>query len=120
MRERRFSDSRYVFEQKVPARQERDQAHFDHLRFTLDHPRNILLDSLNGFCWIHIGLRRGRLLENSLVIRHRRSLTKGLETVNYSSVSVLIPESLQDAQKGCPARPQRAKWRGVRFGTLSL
>ena len=27
---------------------------------------------------------------------------------------------LQDAQKGRPARPQRAKRRGVRFGTLSL
>jgi hypothetical protein len=26
----------------------------------------------------------------------------------------------QDAQKGRPARPQRAKMRGVRFGTLSL
>ncbi len=26
----------------------------------------------------------------------------------------------QDAQKGRPARPQRAKKRGVRFGTLSL
>jgi hypothetical protein len=26
----------------------------------------------------------------------------------------------QDAQKGRPARPQRAKRRGVRFGTLSL
>jgi hypothetical protein len=26
----------------------------------------------------------------------------------------------QDAQKGCPARPQRAKRRGLRFGTLSL
>ena len=26
----------------------------------------------------------------------------------------------QDAQKGCPARPQQAKRRGVRFGTLSL
>ena len=26
----------------------------------------------------------------------------------------------QDAQKGCPARPQRAKRRSVRFGTLSL
>jgi hypothetical protein len=26
----------------------------------------------------------------------------------------------QDAQKGRSARPQRAKWRGVRFGTLSL
>jgi hypothetical protein len=34
--------------------------------------------------------------------------------------TVLTPESLQDAQKGCPARPQRAKRRGVRFGTLSL
>jgi hypothetical protein len=32
----------------------------------------------------------------------------------------LTPEYLQDAQKGCPARPQRAKRRGVRFGTLSL
>jgi len=28
--------------------------------------------------------------------------------------------TLQDAQKGRPARPQRAKRRGVRFGTLSL
>ena len=27
---------------------------------------------------------------------------------------------LQDAQKGRSARPQRAKRRGVRFGTLSL
>ena len=27
---------------------------------------------------------------------------------------------MQDAQKGRPARPQRAKRRGVRFGTLSL
>jgi hypothetical protein len=26
----------------------------------------------------------------------------------------------QDAQKDCPARPQREKRRGVRFGTLSL
>jgi hypothetical protein len=26
----------------------------------------------------------------------------------------------QDAQKSCSARPQRAKRRGVRFGTLSL
>jgi hypothetical protein len=26
----------------------------------------------------------------------------------------------QDAQKGRPARPQRAKRRGVRFGTVSL
>jgi hypothetical protein len=31
-----------------------------------------------------------------------------------------MPESRQDAQKGCPARPQRAKRRSVRFGTLSL
>lgn len=85
MRKRRFADSRYVFEKEMPARQERDQAHFDHMRFALDHPRDILLDSLNGFCWIHIGLQRGILLENGLVIRHRRSLTKGLETVNYSS-----------------------------------
>ena len=29
-------------------------------------------------------------------------------------------EASQDAQKGRPARPQRAKMRGVRFGTLSL
>jgi len=28
--------------------------------------------------------------------------------------------SPQDAQKGCPARPQWVKRRGVRFGTLSL
>src|SRR6267143_1027309 len=27
---------------------------------------------------------------------------------------------MQDAQNGCPARPQRVKRRGVRFGTLSL
>jgi hypothetical protein len=27
---------------------------------------------------------------------------------------------LQDAQKGRPAKPQRAKRRGVRFGTLNL
>jgi hypothetical protein len=26
----------------------------------------------------------------------------------------------QDAQKGRPARPQQAKMRGVRFGTLSF
>ncbi len=32
----------------------------------------------------------------------------------------LKPEQPQDAQKGCPARPQRAKRRGVRFSTLSL
>jgi hypothetical protein len=28
--------------------------------------------------------------------------------------------TMQDAQKGRPARPQRAKRRGVRFGTWSL
>ena len=28
--------------------------------------------------------------------------------------------TMQDAQKGCSARPQRAKRRGVRFGTLIL
>ncbi len=33
--------------------------------------------------------------------------------------TMLMPEQLQDAQKGCPARPQRGKRRGVRFGTLS-
>jgi hypothetical protein len=36
--------------------------------------------------------------------------------------SMLTPMATkpQDAQKGRPARPQRAKRRGVRFGTLSL
>jgi hypothetical protein len=32
---------------------------------------------------------------------------------------MLMPEQLQDAQKGCRARPQRGKRQGVRFGTLS-
>ena len=53
MCERRFSDSRYVFEEEMPACQERDQAHFDHLRFTLDDPCNILLDGSNDVRWIH-------------------------------------------------------------------
>lgn len=47
MGECRFSNPRYIFEQEMPARQERDQAHFDHVRFAFDHPRNILLDGLN-------------------------------------------------------------------------
>jgi hypothetical protein len=62
MGERRFPDSRYVFEQEVPARQERDQAHFNDMRFAFDHPRNILLDGSNDIRWIHDGLRSGRSL----------------------------------------------------------
>ena len=33
---------------------------------------------------------------------------------------LIVPDYRQDAQEGCPARPQRAKRRGVRFGPLSL
>jgi hypothetical protein len=51
-----------------------------------------------------------RLRKNSVDAEHMAGIFR----------TVLKPGSLQDAQKGCPARPQRAKWRGVRFGTLSL
>ena len=42
------------------------------------------------------------------------------DTLPRSSIWWPYLNSQQDAQKGCPARPQRAKRRGVRFGTLSL
>ncbi len=46
-------------------------------------------------------------------------------SVNVQNAERIFPmasmsTSPQDAQKGRPARPQRAKRRGVRFGTLSL
>jgi elongation factor P hydroxylase len=42
----------------------------------------------------------------------------GLKTL--SDPKDIFRTSLQAVQKGCPARPQQAKRRGVRFGTLSL
>ena len=50
------------------------------------------------------------LLKNSVFARQGPLIIRRL----------IVPYCLQDAQKGCPARPQRAKRRGVRFGTLSL
>ncbi len=40
-------------------------------------------------------------------------------TVGFSRMALMF-QSLQDAQNGRSARPQRARRRGVRFGTLSL
>jgi len=43
-------------------------------------------------------------------------------TQNSAEISLNVSDAAiaQDAQKGRPARPQQAKRRGVRFGTLSL
>lgn len=86
MRERRFSNPWDILEKEMPASQKRDNAHFDHLRLTFDHPRNIVLDGLNDSRWIHDGLGRELALEDWLVIGHDRSLTKGLETVNLFKI----------------------------------
>ena len=85
MRECRFSDSWYVLKEEMSARQEGDQAHFDHMRFALDDSRNILLDGSNDVRWIHVGANVGDRCRNNVVIGHGRSLTKGLKAVNYSS-----------------------------------
>ncbi|MFZ1804874.1 MAG: hypothetical protein WAU05_13180, partial [Nitrospira sp.] len=53
-----------------------------------------LLDGLNDSRWIHDGLGREIALEEWLVIGHDRSLTKGLETVNYSSFLRLYRPSI--------------------------
>ena len=86
MRERRFSNPWDILEKEMPTSQKRDNAHFDHLRFTFDHPRNIVLNGLNDSRWIHDGLGRELALEDWLVIGHDRSLTKGLETVNLFKI----------------------------------
>jgi hypothetical protein len=52
-----------------------------------------------------------------------RSLRKnycGTVDIQWSAHLGQQENTAQDAQKGRPARPQRAKRRGVRFGTLSL
>jgi len=53
---------------------------------------------------------------------HEESVEKLLFTVDIQRVAHLGEQDniAQDAQKGRSARPQRAKRRGVRFGTLSL
>jgi hypothetical protein len=52
-----------------------------------------------------------------------RSLRKnycGTVEIQWSAHLGQQENTAQDAQKGRPARPQRAKRRGVRFGTLSF
>ena len=57
-----------------------------------------------------IPIKPGRLRKNSV---HTQNAVRIFPMALTSTQS-------QDAQKGCPARPQRAKRRSVRFGTLSL
>ena len=53
--------------------------------------------------------------------RQRASLEGPFESLPLKSyVVVSMPAKRQDAQKGRSARPQRAKRRGVRFGTSSV
>lgn len=79
MRQRRFSDPRDIFEKKMSARQERDQTHFDHMRFALNHPRNIVLDGSNGFRCIHDGTNVWDIAVESAADRTRSKSNKGSE-----------------------------------------
>jgi hypothetical protein len=64
MGKRGFPDSGYVFKQEMATSQESHKAHFDHMRFPFDHPRNIFLDGLNGLRCIHDGTTtRNRAVE---------------------------------------------------------
>jgi len=56
------------------------------------------------------GVTCSRLRKNNL----------GMQNFATSHVWLNRKTRLQDAQKGRAARPQRAKRRGVRFGTLNL
>ena len=60
--------------------------------------------------------RRGRREEVALEC----AFPDGRGAVEWFEITESRSFLLQDAQKVRPARPQRAKRRGVRFGTLSL
>ena len=56
MGKRCLADSGNIFQEQVPASQQADDGHFDHMALSLDDAGNIVLDRLDGSRCVHVGI----------------------------------------------------------------
>jgi hypothetical protein len=79
------------------------------------------MDSVEIVLVIWLSLRISLRLRKSLMILKQSRTISQRRLASHSGTPIALRRNCQqDAQKGRSARPQRAKRRGVRFGTLSF
>ena len=83
MAQGRLSDTGHIFKEQVAPRQEADHRHFNHMGFSLDDQRDIVLDGPDRVNGTHGGVNGPGGLGIMGNDRHERSLAKGLKTVNF-------------------------------------